>query len=213
MKLDKKLEEKIKKEVIQILEKGGRPDWDIPHTLDSANWMKKLVKKEGGNEKILVTAMYFHDTGYPNLRKGYNMTEVFAAKKFHAIEGEKNVKQNLKIIGGFSNQEIQKIAYLVRMHDKHRNLRSKDRKMVMDSDGLAQINWDAIPPNLDRENCVKFLDKYYEKERGNSHWHTDTARKFGTKLLDKVYKHLEVWPKNIKNFSSYQKLINNSHSR
>lgn len=206
MKLNEKLEEKVKKAVLEILERGGRPDWDIPHTLDSVHWMKKLVKKEGGNEKILVTAMYFHDTGYPNLREGYSMEEVLRAKKNHAANGEKNVKQNLKIIGGFSNQEIQKIAYLVKMHDKHRNLRSKDRKMVMDSDGLAQINWDVIAPNLDRENCVKFLEKYYETERGNSHWHTASARKYGEKLLQAVYNHLEAWPKDIKNFSDYIKL-------
>jgi hypothetical protein len=203
MKLDKKLEEKIRKEVLNILEKGGRPDWDIPHTLDSVNWMKKLVKKEGGNEKVLVTAMYFHDSGYPQLRKNYNYEEVIAAKKNHAAEGAKLAKETLKKIGSFDSQEIKQIVYLVKMHDKHRNLRSKDRKMVMDSDGLAQINWDAIPPNLDRENCVKFLEKYYEKERGNSHWHTSTARKFGEKLLEVVYNHLMAWPENISKFSEY----------
>jgi HD superfamily phosphodiesterase len=60
MKLDKETEGKLKAEALKYLEKG-KPGWDIPHTLASVYWMKRLIEKEGGDERILVTAMYLHD--------------------------------------------------------------------------------------------------------------------------------------------------------
>lgn len=68
MKLDKGKEEEIKAIAIRHL-KEGKPEWDVPHTLASVDWMRKLIEREGGNEKVLVTAMYLHDIGYPKLRK------------------------------------------------------------------------------------------------------------------------------------------------
>lgn len=187
MKLSKKLEDKIKVEVLKILENSGRPNWDIPHTLDSVKWMKKLVKNEGGNEKILVTAMYFHDSAYPKMKKGYSYDDIHKIKvKFdHAGEGAKVARKSLKKIGDFTDQEIEEVAYLVANHNYHHNIDSYDRQLVFEADGLAQINWRECPPNFDKENCLKWMKKYLSVERPMERWKTKTGRKYFRYLLKK----------------------------
>jgi len=63
MKLDKALEEKVKQRAKAILVEC-RPNWDWPHTLASVYWMRELIRENGADERILIPAMYFHDTGY-----------------------------------------------------------------------------------------------------------------------------------------------------
>lgn len=187
MKLSKRLEENIKEEVLKIIGKSGRPDWDIPHTLDSVNWMKKLVKAEGGNEKILVTTMYFHDCAYPKMKKGYSYDEISKIKREfdHAGEGAKKAKKILNKIGGYSDRETEKIAHLVENHNFHHNLDSHDRQLVFEADGLAQINWRECPPNFDKENCSKWMKKYLNIERPIHYWKTKTGRKYFKQLIKK----------------------------
>ncbi|MFA5925937.1 MAG: HD domain-containing protein [Parcubacteria group bacterium] len=190
MKLQKRLEEKLKKEVLAILE-NGKENWDIPHTLDSVKWMRKLILGEGGNEKILVPAMYFHDIGYPHASDGYGFRKAMAMKKKHAERGAKIAKKVLERIGGFSKEEIEKIAYLVRMHDKHENIESHERQLVFEADGLAQINWHESPPNFGKEDCLKFLDKYFRKERPPERWRTKTGKRHVRGLMKKSLKYWE----------------------
>jgi len=64
--MDGKIEEELKSKVVELL-KRGRPNWDLPHTLATVYWMKKLIEVEGGEEKVLVSAMYLHDIGYSGL--------------------------------------------------------------------------------------------------------------------------------------------------
>jgi hypothetical protein len=185
MKLPKKIEETIRDEAINLLEKG-KPDWDIPHTLNAVRWIKKLSKHEGGDERILVPAMYLHDTGYPILKMGYTYEDMIRSKKLHAKRGASNAKKILAAIGGFSRTEIEKIAYLIANHDKHTGLYSLDRKLVFEADGLAQIDWGKSRPNFDRKNRVKFLKKYFAEERGADRWHTETGKKYLKILLKKA---------------------------
>jgi hypothetical protein len=187
MKLSKKLEEKVRNEVSKSLKKG-RPDWDLPHTLDSVKWMKKLIKKEGGNEKILVTTMYFHDVGYYSLPKGYSYEDITRVKKErdHAKVGARMAGVILEKIGGFADSEIEKVMYLVARHSCHDNLDSHERQLVFEADGLAQINWYKVPPNFDKKNCLKWMKKYLNVERPLGRWKTKTGRKYFQQLLKKT---------------------------
>jgi len=83
--LDSKLEEKIKLRAFEYL-KRGKETWDIPHTLSAVHYVRELIKKEGGDEKILVTTMYFHDTGYPALAKDYDFGDLLDAKKNDTLD-------------------------------------------------------------------------------------------------------------------------------
>lgn len=186
MKLSKKLEERLKIEAIKELEKG-KPDWDVPHTLNAVKWMKKLIKNEGGNEKVLIPAIYLHDAGYPRLKNGYDYEDMMKSKKLHARRGAQFAKKILPKIGGFSEKEIMDVVYLVANHDKHTDLESHGRRLVFEADGLSMIDWEAVTPNFDRKNRIAFLDKYFANERGFDRWHTKTGKKYVKILLKKAY--------------------------
>jgi len=103
-KLDPKTEEKLQ-EKVEILLRQGKPNWDIPHTQATVSWMRELIKAEGGNERILVPVMYLHDTGYPEVREGYNFEELMASKAEHEELGAQNAREILPGLG-FSSQEV-----------------------------------------------------------------------------------------------------------
>ena len=63
--MDKILENKIKEIVKNVLRKGRPGDWG--HTLSTVNYSKRLLEAEGGDSKIVISALYLHDTGWGKL--------------------------------------------------------------------------------------------------------------------------------------------------
>lgn len=180
MDLDARLEKKLKSKVMEYLKKG-KPGWDVPHTLASVYWMRKLIEIEGGNERILITTMYLHDIGYYSLlKKGYGFDKLMASKKAHMIRGAEESKKILKELG-YSPSEIKQVAHLVRVHDNLDKLSTRDEILVMEADGLAQVDTTRVTPNFDKKDYLRFLD-HFEKERA-SRFKTKTGKKFLNKLL------------------------------
>ena len=179
MKLEKEIEEKIKEAVLNKIGDGGRPDWDIPHTLCAVKWMKKLIDETGADERVLVPAIYFHDTGYPNLRRNYSYEEVMFAKKMHAKRGAEFSRNVLETTSGFSEVEMREICRLVENHDVHSNILDNDlnRQLIFEADGLAQLDWENCPPNFDKENCLKWIKEYFEVERPLKYWRTGLGKR------------------------------------
>lgn len=182
MKLKKDLEDKIKKAVLEKIGNGGRRGWDIPHILCAVKWVKKLIQKNGGDEKVLIPAMYFHDSCYPSSEAGYNYEKSMDMKKMHAKRGADFSKVILNKIGSFSREEIKEIYRLVKNHDIHDNIKDNSRQLVFEADGLAQLDWKDCPPNFDKENCLKWIKKYFEIERPLKRWKT----KFGKRTVQKL---------------------------
>ena len=189
MKLNKELEYKVRMEALKYL-MHGKPGWDVPHTYNAVRWMRKLIEKEGGNEKILVTAMYLHDIGYPILRKGYNFKELITSKEGHAEKGAKIAKKILFKLKGFTTDEIEEIVYLIKNHSDHHNVKEFNRKMVMDADGLSMLDWEVCLPTLDKKGAKEFLAKYFKEERSPDRWNTKTGKKYLNILYKKA---LNYW--------------------
>lgn len=188
MKLDKKLEERLKSEVLKYLKKG-KPDWDIPHTLASVYWMRRLIEKEGGNEKVLVTTMYLHDIGYYGMfEKGYKFDDVMASKPAHAIRGAEESKKILRELG-YSPSEIEQIVHLVKVHDELDKLSTHDEILVMEADCLAQVDTKKVKPTLEKEEHRKFLE-HFETERV-PRFKTKTGKKYLSKLLEGAKKYFD----------------------
>ncbi|MFH0979268.1 MAG: HD domain-containing protein [Candidatus Woesearchaeota archaeon] len=182
MNLDQKTEEKLKSEAIKYL-KNGKPDWDIPHTIFSVDWMRKLMQEEGGNERILVTAMYLHDIGYPKLKRGYDFDDMIKSKKHHAELGAERSKRILKRLG-YSAEEMKEIVYLIGSHYNKDNIDTRNRQLVIEADGLAKIDWERVTPNFDKENCLRYLD--YFKGRTVPKFKTKTGKKLLKRVLKKA---------------------------
>jgi len=164
MNLSQQIESKIKTQALKLLAKG-RSDWDQRHTLCAVDWMRKLIEAEGGDERVLIPVIYFHDTGYEELRSGYEYEEVLLAKPGHAELGALNAKKFLTKLKYFTPIEIERIVYLIANHDKHNNITEPDRQLIFEADGLAQIDWYNCPPTFDKKNCLKFLNGYLKTER------------------------------------------------
>ncbi|HOZ55916.1 MAG TPA: hypothetical protein PLH29_01680 [bacterium] len=190
MMLNKKTEERIKKEAYKFIHKGGRNGWDDVHTLCAAKWMKKLIAKEGGDQRILIPAIYFHDTGYPNLGKRYSYNQVMKAKLNHARIAGKNVRKVLPKLG-FCKEEINRISYLVENHDKHNNIKEKDRQLVFEADGLAQIDWRQVKPTFSKEDTIRFLKEYYKERK--KYMKTKTGKKYLKELMRATKIYLKNW--------------------
>ena len=197
MNLSKELEEKVKLEAMKYLEKG-KPNWDIPHTLRAVYWMKELIKREGGDEKILVTAMYLHDIGYPNLQEGYDFNDLINSKKDHSKLGALEAEKVLGNLEEFSEDEINKISRLIANHDNKELILTLNPKadeyshnqiLVRESDGLSKLDWYNVTPNFDKENVAKYLEYY--KQRTVPCFKTETGKKFLKEVMQKAEEYLE----------------------
>lgn len=182
MKLNKKTEIRIRKIALKYL-KYGRIEWDIPHTLCSVYWIKKIVKKEKGNERILVTAAYLHDIGYSGLFKTKKIGHgnVLRKKGLHMEVGAEIAKKELQKLKYFSKKEIDEICHLVSMHDKLGKIKTKNEILLMESDSLGMIDVKKVTPSFDPENYVLFFNEF-KKERLPI-IRTKTSKKFLKKLI------------------------------
>ncbi|MDD4902705.1 MAG: hypothetical protein PHE24_06240 [Patescibacteria group bacterium] len=186
MQLDAKIEEKIKEEMIRLTS-VGRTNWDTRHTLCAVKWMKKLIAAEGGDERILIPAIYFHDTGYENLGKSYGLDEVMDAKKGHAEQGAGNALNFLSGLKYFTPEELKRICYLIANHDKHKNITEPDRQLILEADGLGQIDWENCPPSFDKKNRLRFINEILPRDR-IPFIKTTAGKRYFNELLEKAKK-------------------------
>jgi hypothetical protein len=190
MQLDPEIEEKIKEEMIRLTS-VGRTNWDTRHTLCAAKWMKKLIEAEGGDERILLPAIYFHDTGYENVPLGYSHQDCQAAKKGHAENGAANAKFFFSKLNYFTPEEIGRIVYLIKNHDIHNDVTEEDRQLILEADGLGQIDWENCPPSYSKESAVVFFKAFKNRDR-LPHVKTKTGKKFYSELLPKAEEYLKT---------------------
>jgi len=186
-RLDKEIEEKIKAEAIKQLE-NGKPGWDIPHTLIAVDWLRKLIEKEGGDEKILLTAIYLHDIGYNKLKRCYNYEDVKKTKETHEEIGAEFAEKILKNLDEYYSDEIEEIVNLVKYHDYIDDINSFNRQLIMEADSLSAIDWERVKPSFNKEECKKYFEDF--KQRRINKFKTETGKEFLKQLLKKAEKYL-----------------------
>lgn len=164
--LDPGLEQKVKNEALAYLKKG-KPVWDVFHALKSVEYMKELLKHEGGNGRILITATYLLNIGYglTNIAKeNMSFVTVLRYKQAHAILGSKEADKILRKIGEFTEEEIKEIVRLVYVHDEWWNTHAKNFNdnfndfMITEADTLGMIDPD-VPQNFSLEDQKKFIEE------------------------------------------------------
>jgi len=190
MKIEKKTEETLIAELKSIFAKDN---WDYEHSLASAKWMKRLIKGEGGNEKILVTAMYLHDIGYAEILKdGYTLEQRISSKPTHPIIGAEKAKALLSTLG-YAPEEISQIYRLIVVHDILEGEKNFDEQLVLEADTLSQID-PAVSGGFDEENFSKYVELFERKRFPRVKTET------GKKLLKEV-----AYSNNL--FQKYTKLL------
>jgi len=164
--LDPALEQKIKAIAITYLEKG-KPIWDVEHTLKSVEYLKELLKREGGNGRILITAAYLLDIGYgltDIAKKKITFIRVLEYKQAHATLGSREAEKILRESGEFSEEEIKEIVRLVLVHDEWWNTLAKDFDkdfndfLITEADTLGMLD-PSVPQNFSPRDRKKFLEE------------------------------------------------------
>ena len=193
--LDKKIENLLKEKVIKILERD-ETGWTLQHTLRVVDWMKKLIKEEGGNERILIPAAYLHDVGYAetDIGKREKMDNVYSKKLDHMELGKKLCRKILSEFGYyFTEEEIEKICSYVGKHDlpELENIKIEDRdfQLLIEADSLGAID-PSLEPTFSREDLERYLN-HFEKVRMPL-FKTETGKRY----LGEIYpKTLAKWLK------------------
>ncbi|MFA6422416.1 MAG: HD domain-containing protein [Candidatus Buchananbacteria bacterium] len=172
-------------ELKKIVKSYFGDSWNYHHTILAVSWMKKLIKAEGGNPLILVTAMYLHDIGYSKYLNSdnYTLADRIKAKKKHMIAGAMMAKSILKKLN-FSNANIEKIAHLIKIHDKIFEIKTKNEKMVMEADSLAGIDHRKLPASFNKKDMKVYI-KFFMSTRAKL-FKTNTGKKYLAVLLKYV---------------------------
>lgn len=153
------------------LKKGRRKDF-VLHTKQVLRAMKLLLKKESGNERLLIPAAILHDTGWSNvplhMQKSDDKKEKIKALELHLSESVPIIKKILEAVG-FSKCEIETITDIVLAH-KFSNPKSHDKRLLIDADTLAEAFKDQFYDDVKSYNCSaeenynwRVKNKFYTK--------------------------------------------------
>jgi len=127
--------------------------------------MRELIKKEGGNERILIPTIYLHDIGYPEAlkQKKNDFDSHQTVKLLHMEIGVKIAETVLKELA-FDSEEIKEITHLISVHDKYKLLSTFNEKIVFEADSLSIIDKGRVKPDFSKEEYEKFLE-FYKKNQ------------------------------------------------
>jgi hypothetical protein len=165
--IPQRVEQVLRQIILKDLANKGRPNWDRPHTEAVVYWMKHLLTELNSptlNSKVLIAAAYAHDWGYMDLfAEGKTLTiqEVLPMKKQHMKRGAEMIERLLyqRLSSSFSEAEILRVAHLVGVHDKVRELKDEDELLLMECDTLGMIDDKRVPPTLLPKDRERFLEK------------------------------------------------------
>jgi len=172
-------EQKLQEIILDYFDRG---DWNYNHTLAAVYWIKELIKKEGGNEKVLITTMHLHDIGY-GFKGDLSLEERLKRKEGHMERGARLAEEILQD-ENYSEDEVKQIVHLIGVHDKIKELRTKDEFLIMEADSLSGINYKRSPPTMNKEEFDFYLEGF--KKNRAPRFKTKTGKKFLKELLIKV---------------------------
>jgi HD superfamily phosphodiesterase len=184
MNLDPELEKRLKSIALSYLERG-RGVFDTSHTLAAVRYMKALVEAEGGDERVLVTTMYFHDIGYAGLFEGtaIDLDNVRAASDIHMERGAAEAENEL-IELCYQPEEIQQITNLIRNHDNLERLDDQntlESQLVFEADSLGHLNAEHT---FEGEQYLEAMRDF--KRKRVPRFRTETGKEFLEPLLEKI---------------------------
>ena len=149
----------------------GRPGWDVPHTLAVVNWANKLARAQGLDAKVLTTSAYLHDIGYYGQFEGLmsaDLGKVMDKKEKHMVVGAAMAASFLgsdEIRKRLTTDQIERIVYLISVHDRVEELRSLDEIVLMEADSLGAIDIDFIEPTYRGWGAIDYLETRMVKRR------------------------------------------------
>lgn len=162
-------------EVKKYLNKA-RPG-DFEHTLNVVTLIKKFLKIEKGNPGVLIPSAYLHDIGYSGLlKKGKQLGKMGSLSMLdeHMKRG-KNI--SIKILSElkYPRDMIERISWMVSVHDDWYNQNDHELGILIDADNLAKLN------------VIDIKRKYKNPKDIIGLWERDMPKRLKTKTGKKLY--------------------------
>jgi len=151
---------------------NGRANWDKPHTQKVVSYVKKLVSAYPDlklDKDVLIIAAYAHDWGYADLFNGgqkLTWEKVKENKYAHMQIGAEKISTLLQkpLFNFLSEEQKQRIVFLVATHDDIEKLDSNDQFILMEADTLGGLDIDQISESdFDPESNRKYMTKVSER--------------------------------------------------
>lgn len=148
---------------------------DVPHVQVSHQYSLILMKKEGGNEKIVEPAVILHDVGWSTLKPdqikaAYGVRpqgkETERLNRIHESEGAAIARSILKTLK-YEPHLINKIVFIIRRHDSGNRVESLEEGLVKDADKLWRFSKIGFWKETERQNLSpielhRYLSAHYQ---------------------------------------------------
>lgn len=130
--------------------KNDKTGHDFNHALRVVNNAKKIMQQEGGNEKIIITACFIHDT--------------IDEKLFVNVEDQINKVTSLLKKEQYSSDEIEEILFIITNMSFHKQVKNDNLnfQIVQDADKLDALGSIGIIRTIQYGTTKSRL--FYEKE-------------------------------------------------
>jgi HD superfamily phosphodiesterase len=151
------------------------------HTVISVGFAYELMKREGGDEDIVIPAIMLHDVGWKKVPEGLQL-KAFGPKaespelnRIHEVEGMKVAKDILEK-ASYDEEKIEEIVEIIGGHDSRREALSLNDAIVKDADKLCRYTREGL--HIDTERFGETRDEGLRRLRSNlDKWFfTDSAR-------------------------------------
>lgn len=162
------IEINLQNHIFPDLEKG-RPDWDLPHTKAVVHWTKQILPETTLDPLVSITASYAHDWGYIGLfPDGASYDQIQKMKPLHMERGAEMIKTLLmgdELTSSFTQAQIDRVAHLVSVHDKLKQLKDEDEILLAEADTSGALDTNFVTPTFSKADDLKYL-KEVERRRG-----------------------------------------------
>ena len=157
------------------------------HTQISLKFAQQLLKKEGGDEDIVIPAIILHDVGWKRLPEELHLKAFGPGSdpeltRIHEVEGAKIAREILEQLH-YDQNKTQEILRIIEAHDTRTEAISLNDRLVKDADALYRVTRDAFRVNIARFEAT--FDQIMDHVQSSSEtWFvTTSAKKIAAKEL------------------------------
>ncbi|MEW6754783.1 MAG: HD domain-containing protein [Candidatus Latescibacterota bacterium] len=146
----------------------GQDQAGITHSLLVLDQAQDLLRREGGDPRVVLAASVLHDIGMPEAGRRHPA----AAGEHHEEEGPAVAR---RIMGelGFEEESIEHVCAIVGSHHSGGRVDSVEFRIVWDADRLLETPRDL--EDHDRERLERMVDRLFRTESGRQRAHAALA--------------------------------------
>lgn len=167
---------------------------NLLHTRISLRYALRLLKKETGDEEVVIPAVLLHDVGWSAVPEHLHLT-AFGPNlsnpqwtKVHEKEGAKIARTILERLR-YPPQKLEEICRIIRGHDSRKRPISFSDRIVKDADKLWRYSQKGVAIDTDRFKKSRTEWLAYLEEQIDRWFFTSTAKKIAKQEMTRR-KHL-----------------------